>query len=61
MVVEIPLTDDEQAAVHDDRRAVRQLLDRLADTPTPGGPTLRDRTHQPTGPHPPRPGSGDYE
>jgi Phage integrase family len=41
MLAEIPLTDDEQAAVDDDRAALAQLLDRLADTPTPAGPTPR--------------------
>ena len=42
MLVEIPLTDDEQAAVEQDERAVGRLLGRLADTPTPAGPTPRD-------------------
>ncbi|MCA1697749.1 MAG: hypothetical protein LC790_02130, partial [Actinobacteria bacterium] len=41
MLVEIPLTDDERAAVTDDHNAVKRLLDRLADTPTPAGPTPR--------------------
>jgi hypothetical protein len=37
----IPLTDDEQAAVNDGSAALDRLLERLADTPTPGGPTPR--------------------
>ena len=37
----IPLTDDEQAAVDDGGVALSRLLDRLADTPTPVGPTPR--------------------
>ena len=63
MLVEIPLTDDEQAAVAQDQAAVAQdqaavaqdqaavahLIDALADTPTPAGPTPRDLTHEPTG------------
>ncbi|MEV0492321.1 hypothetical protein [Streptomyces atratus] len=35
----IPLTDDEQAAVEVGQTALDRLLDRLADTPTPAGPT----------------------
>lgn len=41
MLAEIPLTDDEQAAVNDDREALTRLLERLSDTPTPSGPTPR--------------------
>jgi len=37
----IPLTEDEQAAVDDGSAALDRLLDRLADPPTPGGPTSR--------------------
>jgi integrase len=37
----IPLTDNEQAAVDDGDAALDRLLDRLADTPTPAGPTPR--------------------
>ncbi len=37
----IPLTEDEQAAVDDGSTALDRLLDRLADTPTPAGPTPR--------------------
>ncbi len=38
----IPLTDDERAAVDDGHTAVTALLDRLADVPTPAGPTPRE-------------------
>ena len=41
MAVSIPLTEDEQAAVADGQSALDRLLDRLADTPTPAGPTPR--------------------
>ena len=37
----IPLTDDGRAAVDDGHTAVTALLDRLADVPTPAGPTPR--------------------
>ena len=42
MLVQIPLTDEERAAVENDQSAVNKLLDRLTDTPTPAGPTPRD-------------------
>ena len=42
MLVSIPLTDDEQAAVEDGQAALDQLLQRLADVPTPAGTTPRD-------------------
>jgi hypothetical protein len=42
MLVQIPLTDEEQAAVEHDQDAVNRLLERLIDTPTPAGPTPRD-------------------
>ena len=48
MLAEIPLTDDERAAVDDDRAALARLLDRLADTPTPAGPTPRQIAAPPT-------------
>jgi integrase len=48
MLAEIPLTDDEQAAVNDDRQALTRLLDRLTDTPTPSGPTPRQIGVPPT-------------
>jgi len=41
MLTTIPLTEPERAAVEDGAAAVEQLLDRLADTPTPAGPTPR--------------------
>ncbi|MGY2011991.1 tyrosine-type recombinase/integrase [Nocardia gipuzkoensis] len=41
MLVSIPLTDDEQAAVEDGQSALDRLLQRLADVPTPAGPTPR--------------------
>lgn len=44
MLVEIPLTEEETAAVKDDHDAVSRLLDRLIDTPTPAGPTPRALT-----------------
>ena len=39
MLVDIPLTDDERAAVDDGQTALDALIDRLTDVPTPGGPT----------------------
>ncbi|GAA3068024.1 hypothetical protein [Streptomyces glomeratus] len=41
MLASIPLTDDERAAVDDGQAALDQLLERLADIPTPAGPTAR--------------------
>ena len=41
MLAQIPLTDDERAAVEDGHTAVTALLDRLVDVPTPAGPTPR--------------------
>jgi len=41
MLVAIPLTDDEKAAVDDGQEALDKLLDRLADTPAPDGSTPR--------------------
>lgn len=38
---EVPLTDEEIAAVEEGLAAFEQLLDRLADVPTPAGPTPR--------------------
>jgi integrase len=38
MLVEIPLLDDERAAVEDGGAAVDRLLERLADVPTPAAP-----------------------
>lgn len=48
MLAEIPLTDDEQAAVSDDREALARLLEHLTDTPTPSGPTPRQIGVPPT-------------
>ena len=47
MLVSIPLTDDEQAAVEDGQAALDQLLQRLADVPTPAGTTPRQLTATP--------------
>jgi integrase len=41
MLVSVPLTDDERAAVDDGHAALDALLDRLTDVPTPAGPTPR--------------------
>lgn len=41
MLVNIPLTDDEQAAVKDGQAALDHLLQQLADVPTPAGTTPR--------------------
>jgi len=41
MLAEIRLTDDERAAVTDGTDAVDNLLKRLANVPTPAGPTPR--------------------
>jgi hypothetical protein len=41
MLAEVPLTDDERGAVEDGQAALESLLERLADVPTPGGPTPR--------------------
>jgi len=42
MVAMIPLTEEERAAVDGGVELFQQLLDRLADVPTPAGPTPRD-------------------
>jgi len=42
MLTAIPLTDDERAAVDDGQAALEKLLERLADMPTPAGPTPRE-------------------
>jgi hypothetical protein len=41
MLASVPLTDDERAAVDDGQAALDKLLSRLADVPTPAGPTPR--------------------
>jgi integrase len=48
MLADIPLTDDERAAVEDGKTAVTALLDRLRDIPTPAGPTPREIGSPPT-------------
>lgn len=45
MLTTIPLTEDERAAVDEGAEAVERLLSRLADTPTPAGPTPRELAH----------------
>ncbi len=42
MLVSIPLTDDERAAVDDGQTALDALLDRLAEVPTPDGSSPRE-------------------
>jgi hypothetical protein len=42
MLISIPLTDDERAAVDDGQTALDALLERLAEVPTPAGPSPRD-------------------
>ena len=39
MLVALPLTDDERAAVEDGREALGALADRLSEVPSPAGPT----------------------
>jgi integrase len=41
MLLQIPLTEDERAAVEDGQLALDDLLKRLVDVPTPAGPTPR--------------------
>ncbi|MDQ6671453.1 MAG: tyrosine-type recombinase/integrase [Chloroflexota bacterium] len=48
MLAEIPLTDDERAAVEDGTAAVEHLLERLEDVPTPAGPTPRQLAERTT-------------
>ena len=48
MLASIPLTDDERAAVDDGHAAVDALLARLADVPTPAGPTPQQIGDPPT-------------
>ncbi|MFC8350746.1 tyrosine-type recombinase/integrase [Streptomyces sp. NPDC057280] len=42
MLEQLNLTDDEREALEGDREAVGTLAERLADTPTPAGPTPRE-------------------
>src|SRR3954464_11361180 len=44
----IPLTDGERAAVEQDQQAVGRLLEGLANTPTPAGPTPRELAVRPS-------------
>ena len=44
MLAQIPLTDEERAAVEDGTTAVERLIERLTDVPTPAGPTPRQLT-----------------
>ncbi len=44
MLIEIPLTDEERAAVKGDEDAIERLIDRLSDVGTPAGPTPREIT-----------------
>ncbi|MFI6735271.1 hypothetical protein ACIBI9_20290 [Nonomuraea sp. NPDC050451] len=39
MLEQLDLTDDEREALEGDRAAVAALAERLADVPTPAGPT----------------------
>src|SRR2546421_4326268 len=48
MLATIPLTDDERAAIDDGHHALTGLLHRLADAPTPAGPTPRQIGIPPT-------------
>ena len=48
MRASIPLTDDERAAVDDGHAALDALLNRLADVPTPAGPTPHQIGTRPT-------------
>ncbi|GAA4902504.1 hypothetical protein GCM10023405_24150 [Streptomonospora salina] len=41
MLASIPLSDDERAAAEEGQTALDKLLTRLADVPTPAGPTPR--------------------
>lgn len=42
MLVTVPLTDDERAAVEDGQAALDALVDRLTGVPSPAGPTPRE-------------------
>jgi integrase len=44
----IPLTDGERAAIEQDQQAVGRLLEGLANTPTPAGPTPRELAARPS-------------
>jgi hypothetical protein len=42
MIQKIPLTDDERAAVEEGIEFMKKLCKKLADVPTPAGPTPRE-------------------
>jgi hypothetical protein len=44
MLAQIPLAEDERQAVEDGGVAVERLIERLADVPTPTGPTPHQLT-----------------
>jgi hypothetical protein len=46
MLQAIPLTEEERAAVEDGAVAVDRLVQRLADVPTPAGPTPRELSRE---------------
>ncbi|MCA1695295.1 MAG: tyrosine-type recombinase/integrase, partial [Actinobacteria bacterium] len=48
ILTSVPLTDDERAALDNDQSALKALLGRLTDTPTPAGPTPRQIGVPPT-------------
>ena len=48
MRAEIPLSDEERAAVDDGHAALDAVLNRLADVPTPAGPTPHQIGTRPT-------------
>ncbi|MGH3574239.1 MAG: tyrosine-type recombinase/integrase [Pseudonocardiaceae bacterium] len=54
MLIEIPLTEAERAAVEDGHSATQRLLDRLCDVPTPAGCTPRGLREEETASSAPR-------
>lgn len=52
MLVSIPLTEEERAAVDDDQSALDRLLERLAEVATPAGPTPNELRAEPGRPLP---------
>ncbi len=50
MLANIPLTDDERAAVDDGQANLDRLLSQLADVPTPAEPAPRKSAHRPRRP-----------
>jgi hypothetical protein len=47
MLEQLDLTDAERAALEGDRDAVAALVEKLADVPTPAGPTPNQLGHAP--------------